>query len=128
MADVRAIGHAPHPTGSFGNAAVRTYLIARLDSMGLEVATISGRMSAQAKRRLDGWRQTAAPAPPLTDIVAILPGRDRALPAVRCGSGCRQGLRANWSKPQTQRAQMRWLHRGTRPRASALAVCLARGP
>ena len=82
MADVRAIGHAPHPTGSFGNAAVRTYLIARLDSMGLEVATISGRMSAQAKRRLDGWRQTAAPAPPLTDIVAILPGRDRALPAV----------------------------------------------
>jgi hypothetical protein len=82
MGDVYAVGGAPHPTGSFNNAAVRAYLIARLNSMGLEVATASGRMSPQAKRRLDGWRKTIEPAPPLTNIVAILPGRDRAQPAV----------------------------------------------
>jgi len=57
MGDVYAVGGAPHPTGSFNNAAVRAYLIARLDSMGLEVATASGRMSPQAKNRLDGWRK-----------------------------------------------------------------------
>jgi len=82
MGDVYAVGGAPHPTGSFNNAAVRAYLIARLDSMGLEVATASGRMSPQAKNRLDGWRKAIEPAPPLTNIVAILPGRDRAQPAV----------------------------------------------
>lgn len=82
MGDVYAVGGAPHPTGSFNNAAVRAYLIARLDSMGLEVATASGRMSPQAKRRLDGWRKAIEPAPPLTNIVAILPGRDRTQPAV----------------------------------------------
>jgi len=82
MGDVYAIGGEPHPTGSIGDAEVRAYLIARLDSMGLDVTTASGRMSPQAKRRLDGWRKTVAPAPPLTNIVAILPGRDRAQPAV----------------------------------------------
>ena len=82
MGDIYAIGSAPHPTGSFENAAVRAYLIARLDSMGLNVTTATGRMSAQAKRRLDGWRKTAAPAPPLTNIVAILPGHDPTLPAL----------------------------------------------
>lgn len=82
MGDVYAVGGAPHPTGSFNNAAIRTYLIARLDSMGLDATTATGRMSPQAKRRLDGWRKMAAPAPLLTNIVAILPGRDRALPAV----------------------------------------------
>ena len=82
MADVRVIGRAPHPTGSAGDAQVRAYLLARLKGMGLEVATATGRMSAAGKKRLDGWRKTAAPAPPLTNIVAILPGRDHAAPAV----------------------------------------------
>jgi len=82
MADVRVIGRAPHPTGSAGDAQVRAYLLARLKGMGLEVATATGRMSAAGKKRLDGWRKTAAPVPPLTNIVAILPGRDHAAPAV----------------------------------------------
>lgn len=82
MADVRAIGHAPHPTGSAEDAKVRSYLIGRLKSMGLDVTTSTGTMSPEARKRLDGWRRTAAPAPPLTNIVAVLPGRDRALPAV----------------------------------------------
>jgi hypothetical protein len=82
MTDVRVIGRVPHPTGSAEDAQVRAYLIARLKGMGLEVATATGTMSPTAKKRLDDWRKTAAPAPPLTNIVATLPGRDRAQPAV----------------------------------------------
>jgi hypothetical protein len=82
MADIRAIGRAPHPTGSAEDARVRDYLIARLKGLGLEVATATGTMSPLAKKRLDGWRKTAEPAPPLTNIVGVLPGSDRALPAV----------------------------------------------
>ena len=48
MADVRAIGRVPHPTGSGGDAQVRNYLVARLRSMGLGVATSTGTMSLQA--------------------------------------------------------------------------------
>jgi hypothetical protein len=82
MTDVRVIGRAPHPTGSAEDAQVRAYLIARLKGMGMEVGTTVAAMSPQAKKRLDGWRKAIAPAPPLTNIVAILPGRDRAQPAV----------------------------------------------
>jgi hypothetical protein len=82
MADVRVIGRAPHPTGSAEDAQVRAYLIARLKGMGMEVGTTVAAMSPQAKNRLDGWRKAVAPAPPLTNIVAIMPGRDRAQPAV----------------------------------------------
>ena len=82
MVDVRVIGRAPHSTGSAEDAQVRSYLVARLKGMGLEVATATGTMSPAAKKRLDGWRKAVAPAPPLTNIVAILPGRDRAQPAI----------------------------------------------
>jgi hypothetical protein len=82
MADVRVIGRASHPTGSVEDAQVRAYLIARLKGMGLEVSTTTGMMSPQAKKRLDDWRKTVAPAPPLTNIVALLPGRDRGQAAV----------------------------------------------
>jgi hypothetical protein len=82
MADVRVIGRAPHPTGSAEDAQVRAYLIARLKGMGMEVGTTVAAMSPQAKKRLDGWRKAVEPAPPLANIVAILPGRDRAQPAV----------------------------------------------
>ena len=82
MADVRVIGRAPHPTGSAEDAQVRSYLVARLKGLGLEVATATGTMGPLAKKRLDDWRKAVEPAPPLTNIVAILPGRDRTLPAV----------------------------------------------
>jgi hypothetical protein len=82
MADVRVIGRAPHPTGSAEDAQVRGYLVARLTGMGMEVGTTVAAMSPQAKKRLDGWRKAVEPAPPLTNIVAILPGRDRTQPAV----------------------------------------------
>ncbi|MDB5679129.1 M20/M25/M40 family metallo-hydrolase [Sphingomonas bacterium] len=81
MADVRVIGRAPHPTGSAEDAVVRAHLIARLQAMGLEVATATGAMDADGAKRLAGWSKSTV-TPPLTNIVAILPGRDRAAPAV----------------------------------------------
>lgn len=81
MADVRVIGRAPHPTGSAENAVVRAHLIARLRSMGLTVDTPMAAISAVGAKRLADWSKSGV-TPPLTNIVAVLPGRDRALPAV----------------------------------------------
>lgn len=82
MADVRVIGRAPHPTGSAQIAAVRAHLIGRLQAMGLEVSTPGGRMSAKAAHGLDLWRGKPAPPPPLVNVLGLLPGQDRSLPAV----------------------------------------------
>ncbi|THD35460.1 MAG: M20/M25/M40 family metallo-hydrolase [Sphingomonas sp.] len=81
MADIREIGRAPHPTGSQEDAALRAYLVTRLQGMGLEVATAAGAMDAAGAERLANWSKSNA-TPPLTNIVAVLPGRDRAAPAV----------------------------------------------
>ena len=82
MADVRVIARAPHPTGSAADAAVRAYLAARLRGMGLRVETRTAPLDAVGAMRLATWRGAAAPAPVLTNVVATLPGRDRAAPAV----------------------------------------------
>jgi hypothetical protein len=81
MADIRAISAEPRPTGSAANAKARAYLIARLRSMGMEVATAQGTMDSAGAKRLAGWSKSAI-TPPLTNIIAILPGRDRSKPAV----------------------------------------------
>jgi hypothetical protein len=65
MDDVRAIARRPHPSGSAENRRVRDYLVARLRSLGLEV-----RLQDSAAER------------PISNIVAVLPGTDRTLPAV----------------------------------------------
>jgi hypothetical protein len=82
MVDDRVIARTPHPTGSVADAQVRAYLVARLRAMGLETSTPGGTMSAEAAQRLELWRGTPAPPPPLANVVGILPGKDRALPAV----------------------------------------------
>jgi hypothetical protein len=78
MADVRAIAREPHPVGSAANARVRDHLIARLQSMGLapEVQRAAG-VYAKAfdeRRRIEGGM--------VENVVAVLPGRDRAKPAL----------------------------------------------
>jgi hypothetical protein len=82
MADDRVIARAPHPTGSAANAEVRAWLVARLQAMGLQVSTPGAAMSAAAAQRLALWRGTPAPPPPLVNVVGILPGKDRTLPAI----------------------------------------------
>ncbi|MDQ2879028.1 MAG: M20/M25/M40 family metallo-hydrolase, partial [Pseudomonadota bacterium] len=81
MADVAVIGRAPHPTGSAADAQVRAHLIDRLRAMGLAVVTTQSVMDAEGAARLATWSHATA-TPPLTNIVALLPGRDRSQPAV----------------------------------------------
>ena len=78
MDDIRAIARAPHPSGSAENRRVRDYLVARLRGMGLEVRTQDGEGVVQEnfQERLGG--RTV----PVSNIIAVLPGRDRTLPAV----------------------------------------------
>lgn len=82
MTDVRAIARAPHPTGSAENTQVRAYLTQRLQSLGMTVTTSSAPVSADGKARLDKWRGSAADAPDAINLVATLPGRDPAKPAL----------------------------------------------
>jgi len=82
MADVRAIGSKPHPSGSAEDAQVRAYLTQRLRSLGMIVSESRGPMSAEGKARLDKWRGSVAPAPEPVSLVATLPGRDPARPAL----------------------------------------------
>ncbi len=82
MADVRQIARAPHPTGSAENARVRGYLTRRLQSLGMRVVTDSATVGPEAKARLDKWRGSEAPAPEAVNLVATLPGRDPAKPAL----------------------------------------------
>jgi hypothetical protein len=82
MADVRAIGSKPHPTGSDEDGAVRAYLAQRLQALGLSVTAIASPVSSEGKARLDKWRGSEAPAPQAISILATLPGRDPAKPAL----------------------------------------------
>jgi hypothetical protein len=82
MADVREIARAPHPTGSAEAARVVTYLTGRLRALGMNVTTSGAPVSEQAKKRLDAWRGSEAPAPDAVNVIATLPGRDPAKPAL----------------------------------------------
>ena len=66
MADVRVLGQAPHPVGSAGQAKVRAYLLGRMAALGLD---------PQA-------RPVSAPQGPAANLLGVLPGKDRAAPAV----------------------------------------------
>lgn len=80
MADVRVIAAKPHPAGSAEDQAVVTWLVGRLQGLGMIaraepfVPDVSG-----LKRELPPeW-----PAPrTMSNVIAVLPGRDRTLSAV----------------------------------------------
>ena len=80
MADVREISRAPHPTGSADNAWVRAWLVGRLTDLGMTVRTRAAPMGAEGAADLRKWSGDPTPRP-VVDIVATLPGRDRAAPA-----------------------------------------------
>ena len=66
MVDVRAIAVQPHPMGSAESARVRGYLIRRMSDLGL---------SPQPRPFDSAWG-------PGRNLLGVLPGRDRAAPAV----------------------------------------------
>ncbi len=82
MADVRIIAAHPHPTGSAEDAAVRAYLIGRLQGLGFTVRTVVTPLPDKPRERLRKWGSAVADTAVATSIVALRPGRDPASPAV----------------------------------------------
>ena len=77
MADVAAIAPIPHPVGSAANHAVRDLLVGRMAALGLTPEIHSGSGVDRPKSAPDivigGY---------VENIVGVLPGRDRSLPAL----------------------------------------------
>jgi len=77
MRDVEAIARAPHPTGSAENARVRDLLVSRLRSLGLEVEVQRADAAHSA-----GWAPDFVLGATVENVVGVLPGRNRDLPAL----------------------------------------------
>ncbi|MFC3070835.1 M20/M25/M40 family metallo-hydrolase [Phenylobacterium soli] len=77
MADVRAMAPVPHPVGSEANHAVRDRLVARMAALGLSPQVRAG-VGAAKNDRVAGLVLGGQ----VENIVGVLPGRDRAAPAV----------------------------------------------
>jgi Zn-dependent M28 family amino/carboxypeptidase len=77
MADVAAIAQRPHPTGSAEIAKVRDHLRERISELGLEVSIHAGEGSRPYSS--DGRALGVAA---VQNLVGVLPGKDRALPAI----------------------------------------------
>lgn len=78
--DIEAVARAPHPTGSAENARVGAYLAQRLRDLGLEVETQAAPLTPRGAERLRRWGEP--PAAGAVNVLGVLPGRDRAAPAV----------------------------------------------
>ncbi|MFL5297312.1 MAG: M20/M25/M40 family metallo-hydrolase [Phenylobacterium sp.] len=77
MADIRGFASAPHPVGSAANHAARDYLLRRMTALGLSPQIRPGAGVDQPRGAANvvvgGY---------VENIVGVLPGRDRSLPAV----------------------------------------------
>jgi hypothetical protein len=82
MEDVQRIAGRPHSTGTPENAATRAYLIQRLRGMGLETREAEYDLPLRSRERMAKWSKGAHQPTRMTNIVAVLPGADRSLPAV----------------------------------------------
>ncbi len=82
MADVRVIAARPHPTGSAENSEVRRHLLLRMSALGMEVQTEAALLPAKGLERLNRWSGRSDTAVTMTNVIGVLPGRDRSLPAV----------------------------------------------
>lgn len=77
MQDVRAMAQRPHPTGSADIARVRDHLLTRIGALGLEVSVRPGEGFRPASKN---GRSLSVAA--VQNVVGVLPGQDRDLPAV----------------------------------------------
>lgn len=82
MEHVRIIASEPHPTGTEENAQVRAYLVTQLEQLGLGVTTTTGPVDEWGVDRLTRWSGEDQTGLMLTNIIAVLPGRDRSLESV----------------------------------------------
>ncbi|MBO9547732.1 M28 family metallopeptidase [Caulobacter sp.] len=77
MTDVAAMAQKPHPTGSAEIAKVRDHLLARINGMDLEVSVRPGEGFLPYSK--DGRALGVAA---VQNLVGVLPGKDRTLPAI----------------------------------------------
>ena len=82
MADVRAIAAHPHLAASPENAAVRAHIARRMRALGMDVQETPFTAPPPSAKRLAWWSGKDDPAPTLTNVIGVLPGKDRSLPAV----------------------------------------------
>ena len=82
MADVRTIAARPHLAASPDNAAVRAHIARRMAAMGMEVHETPFTAPPASAARLVWWSGKKDFAPTLTNVIGVLPGTDRSLPAV----------------------------------------------
>jgi len=78
LGDIAAMAPVPHPIGSPANAKVRDYLVQRMTALGLS-PTVQ-RDQSHIQRTFDG--RTFIAGGDVENVIGILPGRDRALPAL----------------------------------------------
>jgi hypothetical protein len=78
LADIGEISKAPHPVGSVDHARVRDYVLGRMTQLGLSPTV---QMSETAETRSFGG-DTYVIGGQVENLIGILPGRDRTLPAL----------------------------------------------
>jgi hypothetical protein len=78
MADVAVIAREPHPLGSPANRRVRDHLIARMSALGLSPQIRTDDAFTHREVRGDVYMSGGR----VENLVGVLPGRDRSLPAV----------------------------------------------
>ncbi|WP_395394766.1 M28 family peptidase [Novosphingobium sp. BL-8A] len=82
MTAIAQIGRAPHPSGSAEHEALRGYLMNRFGGFGMAVHTQEALFPEDARDKLNHRSGAQMAQIPLVNIVAVLPGKDRDLPAV----------------------------------------------
>jgi Peptidase family M28 len=82
MTDIQIIAVKPHPVGTPENAKVRGYILQRMTALGMETQTDQAPILGKALDRLNQWSGRTDTSATLTNVIGILPGRDRTLPAV----------------------------------------------
>ncbi len=78
LEDIAVLGAAPHPVGSARIAQVRAYLLTRMARMGLHPRT----QTADSLITRKVASATYASGASVTNLIGVLPGRDRAAPAL----------------------------------------------
>lgn len=82
MRDVQLIASEPHVTGTAESLQVIDIIIKRMTDLGMEVSTQQGTIDARGTAKRNSWTGRADPPATLTNLIGILPGKDRKLPAV----------------------------------------------
>lgn len=82
MRDVTNFASEPHVAGTPANARVRVELAQRMTALGMIVSTSQGTASERGTAVRNRWSGQNDPPQTLTNVIGVLPGKDRSLPAV----------------------------------------------